>query len=104
MFKNMSRAERRHHRARLMKTRKNYWGYGNQGWRSYCQDAPEEMSPAMVGTVARTPTPCSCYMCGNPRRTSWGGKEKLTIAERRMLEYYKYSLEELEEENNEFTT
>lgn len=27
-----------------------------------------EDNPATIGRIARTRTPCSCYMCGNPRR------------------------------------
>lgn len=33
-----------------------------------------------IGRLARTPTPCSCRMCGNPRR--WAkGKLRLTSSE-----------------------
>jgi len=28
-----------------------------------------------------TTTLCSCSMCGNPRRTAWKGKDKLTMQE-----------------------
>jgi len=96
MFKNMSRAIRRHHRARLKKARQNYWGYGKFGWRSYCQFETIKMSPQVHGSVVNTPTPCSCYMCGNPRRNTWqSAKECLTMQERRAFEDYKYNIEEL---------
>ena len=39
----------------------------------------------------RTRVPCSCYMCGNPRKHS-KGKDKLTIQERRELESVAYGL------------
>lgn len=46
------RAERRHHRARLKKNRDGYWaGYAAE----------------RAGRAIDTPTPCSCWMCGNPR-------------------------------------
>ena len=35
-----------------------------------------------VGKMARTRTPCSCAMCGNPRRHA-KGVERETLAERR---------------------
>ncbi len=35
--------------------------------------------PSTVGFMARTPAPCSCMMCGNPRKY-W---RELTIQERR---------------------
>jgi hypothetical protein len=31
------------------------------------------------------PTPCSCYMCGNPRRSNLVTKDKLTVQERKAL-------------------
>ena len=98
MFKDMSRAIRRHHRARLKKNRKNYWGYGNQGWRSYCEHGIIEMPPEVASSVTRTPTPCSCYMCGNQRHNTWQNKKEcLTMQERKALEDYKYNIKELEE-------
>lgn len=53
-MKNQQRSIRRHHRNRLKKKRKNYWG-----------DRLEENSKHLV---IDTPTPCSCFMCGNPRK------------------------------------
>ena len=32
--------------------------------------------------LRRTRVPCSCYMCGNPRR-HWKGKDRLTLADKR---------------------
>lgn len=37
-----------------------------------------------LGSLAKTPVPCSCYMCGNPRR-HWGA---VSMAERRVDEKY----------------
>ena len=60
-MKNKGRAVRRHHRERLIKNRKNYWGYGN-GW------LEKEMPTENYNTLVNTPCVCSCWMCGNPRR------------------------------------
>lgn len=49
------RAWRRHQRARLKAARKHYWN----GWRS---------DPSASSRLVKTPTPCSCAMCGNPRK------------------------------------
>jgi hypothetical protein len=55
-MKNMSRAERRHHAARLKLARRFYFNFDNR------------TDPRRLGMVLHTPTPCSCWMCGNPRR------------------------------------
>ena len=93
MCKNSTRAMRRHHYARLKNNRKQHWGYGNQNWRGTCQAEVVNMSPKTAGFVTRTPTPCSCYMCGNPRRAAW--ENPLTIQERKAEEAYEYQIEEL---------
>lgn len=49
------RALRRHHAARLKKARRFYHG----------RDLAHE--PARLGQALATPSPCSCWMCGNPR-------------------------------------
>lgn len=33
-----------------------------------------------------TTKPCSCSMCGNPRRVSWSKKDKLTMQEKKFNE------------------
>jgi hypothetical protein len=55
----LSRALRRHHRYRLWRKRRFYWS------RNLVE--PNE-NPRSRGKVVDTPTPCSCWMCGNPRR------------------------------------
>lgn len=47
------RAERRSHRERLKKKRLNYDVCVNKDY---------------VNRLIDTPKPCSCYMCGNPRK------------------------------------
>ena len=61
MLKNPSdtaRAERRAHRARLMRARRRHWG----------QDLSGPDRRAALSKASRTPASCSCFMCGNPRR------------------------------------
>ena len=53
----LPRAIRRHHRYRLQWNRRRYWDKdGLDG------------NPRWLGMVVDTPTPCSCWMCGNPRK------------------------------------
>lgn len=59
-----TQSQRRHHRERLMRKRRHYWN-----------TAVEHKT---LGKLAKTPTPCSCWMCGNPRRHS--GKPTLQEA------------------------
>lgn len=44
----------------------------------------ESVSPRFLGRAGVTPVPCSCFMCGNPRRKA-KGKEAITIQERKAL-------------------
>ena len=67
------RAIRRHHRARVFRRRRHYWGYGSNLF-------PDDAFPSVIDT----PKPCSCWKCGNPRRFR---KHTLTIRE------IKFSLE-----------
>jgi hypothetical protein len=70
--KDLSRALRRHHRARLKKTRQQYWGhYHAYPW-----------TPAQLGKVVQYPAQCSCTGCGNPR--NWFGTR--TLAEKRVYQ------------------
>ena len=55
-MKDMSRALRRHHAVRVKRARRFYFGIDNS------TDA------RVIGMLLHTPTPCSCWMCGNPRR------------------------------------
>lgn len=71
------RALRRHHRERLIRKRRRIiW------WAEHSHS----------GVLANTPCPCSCWMCGNPRKYykgQWGYER--TIQERR---YFQESIEE----------
>lgn len=74
-MKDMKRALRRHHAARLKHARGHHWG----------RDIRHE--PKLLGKVIDTPTPCSCWMCGNPRRYL----KELTRQERRAIDREKSS-------------
>jgi hypothetical protein len=65
---NLKKSIRRHHASRLLKTRRHHWG----------RDLLHEEG-RIKGKTINTPTPCSCAMCGNPRKFF---NEK-TIQERR---------------------
>jgi hypothetical protein len=54
-MKDMSRALRRHHAARIKQTRRCYFGFDHRS------------DPRRAGMMLHTTTPCSCWMCGNPR-------------------------------------
>ena len=85
-----TRAERRHHRERLKKKRQYHWGYGHKDeWMG--RTPPEAgdinyMSAKISGMVSRTPTTCSCGMCGNPRNKGWDNPN--TMQERKANEDY----------------
>jgi hypothetical protein len=64
-------AQRRADRARIRKNRSHY-GWGRR------------LTSAQLGRVIDTPTPCSCWMCGNPRRRL--KKDRLSIWEQRWFQ------------------
>ncbi|MDR1777734.1 MAG: hypothetical protein LBR31_07915 [Desulfovibrio sp.] len=41
------------------------------------------ITPRAIGKYGTTPVPCSCFMCGNPRR-NFSGENKLTMQELRI--------------------
>ena len=67
-----TRSYRRHHLQRLQSKRKHYW----------CTLKGIINDKRKLGFLIGTPHPCSCAMCGNPRRF-FKGKDKLTMQERR---------------------
>lgn len=64
------RAIRRAHRERLKKQRRYRWG--------------RELSTKELGMALTTPTPCSCWMCGNQGRIV-GDKAKYRALEQTTL-------------------
>ncbi len=65
-----SRDVRRHHEMRVKQRVANYYGGVFHG------DARR------LGKLAQTRTPCSCFMCGNPRK--W--EKQPTLGERRTFQ------------------
>ncbi|MDQ0622260.1 hypothetical protein [Paraburkholderia graminis] len=65
-------ARRRADRARLKRKRRDWWA-----------GAPHK-TEVQLGRLIDTPTPCSCWMCGNPRRHL--KKERRSIWERRWFQ------------------
>jgi hypothetical protein len=97
MVEKYARAQRRSDRARLKTKRQFHWGYGRKD--ASVSGPPSGginfMSPGVAGGVVNTPTPCSCWMCGNPRRSSnnWADS-RLTMQERKALASYIDQVEE----------
>ena len=60
MLRKSRRGLRRHHVRRLKRRRRGYW-YG-----TFEEFAP--LTRRALGVVVNTPKPCSCWMCGNPRK------------------------------------
>ncbi len=67
----MKRSIRRHHRARRIKAEYKKW--------LYTFDGDCDQATAHSRRTHSLRTPCSCYMCGNPRK-HWG---KETIQEQK---------------------
>ncbi len=63
-----SRAIRRHHEKRIKRRVKEYYGGIHRD------------NTRRLGQIAGTRTPCSCWMCGNPRKYF----NDLTVQERRL--------------------
>lgn len=68
----MTIALKRHHRQRIKRNRRYHFGRDLSGKIAHSQ-------------VIDTPTPCSCWMCGNERRYF----KKLTLQELRSLDYFR---------------
>jgi hypothetical protein len=68
------KARRRADRARIKKKCDHY---GRSAW-------GRTLSPKELGRLVNTLTPCSCWMCGNPRRRQ--PKDRLTIWEKRWFQ------------------
>lgn len=64
-----SRSVRRHHHDRIKHNRRFHWG----------RHRDLSLEPEIWARAIDTPTPCSCYMCGNPRKHF----EQKTMQERR---------------------
>ncbi len=70
--KDLARALRRHHAARLKQNRQFYWG----------RSSHDPLTSRQRGILLHTAHVCSCFGCGNPRR--WFGEK--SMQERRWLQ------------------
>ena len=84
--KPQARNERRLHRERIKARRKR-----THRWWFPCDNYERAL-----GKLVNTTTPCSCWMCGNPRRKRWLADDGsgLTIQERMQRDFAKSSLAE----------
>lgn len=74
MQKDIRRALRRHHTARLKQARQRYWGRLPLAEKE-SSDYRLAWTPVALGSVVNTPTNCSCILCGNARK--WFGHATL---------------------------
>jgi len=77
----MTRAERRHHDARIKRRVQTYFVCDDNGASG---STVHTSDPARIGKAARTPHPCSCAGCCNKRRSPSSSVEQLTRQERRV--------------------
>jgi len=90
MDKNLQRSKRRHNNWINKKKAKalidRWWGRN--------KNDPEDLKyKQMVGCLSDNLKNCSCWVCCNQRHNQWAKKkERLTMAERRMLDNYKEDL------------
>ena len=82
-MKNQKRALRRFHKQRIEKKRRKYLVVESQ--------IEANLNHEGVKLILKTPTPCSCWMCGNPRKYH---KEK-TIQELKANEKFQSDMKNL---------
>jgi len=95
MQKSTKRAERRAHYFRLKKNRENYYGFNPRKdvTRNYYLKVvklTEKEIEGILGFRVNTPTSCSCWGCGNPRRHF----KCITLKEYKALHLYADGIEE----------
>ncbi len=80
-----SRAQRRHHHQRIVQREFHKLWHTHPWWEGRTsEDRTQALNRARK--QARTPAPCSCNMCGNPRRYYGNSKLALTRQELRSSE------------------
>lgn len=81
-----NKALRSHHRWRKIQRTMNTVMYRChfEDWSNGVRfdDGDTKRKRTLRSKFAITPAPCSCWMCGNPRKF-FSGKDRLTLAERR---------------------
>lgn len=73
---------RRSHTKRIKNKRANYYGM-------------TKMTAVQHGRVVNTATPCSCWMCGNPRKFF----NDVTIQEKKSDDSFKAGLNDIDEDS-----
>lgn len=86
-----TRAWRRHDIARLKSVRANHL---SMRWRAFSLDDPKAYD-VCLGRLVTTAAPCSCWMCGNPRRSF---KDRLTLAEKKARDSHRAGLADWQED------
>lgn len=76
-----SRADRRHHHQRMIDKVKKFRFVQPEFY-----NGNETLRQKHIRKMAETRTPCSCHMCGNPRRMF----NEETMQEKRIKEYERY--------------
>lgn len=91
MEKNRKRAQRRKDNARMLKRARKMV----EGWYVYSSDLPSNKELHEIARIFRDNMQrCSCSGCGNPRRSKWYGKERVTMPERKAHDSYVDQLQE----------
>lgn len=86
-----NRAIRRAEISRLKKVRSRYYRFWNK-------------TPANLGKIVNTACLCSCWMCGNPRKTKIDHRSGLTLKERSAKAMFKMEVESFNSEKQAFDT
>ena len=106
MTEKYSRAQRRADYARIKAKRQFHWGYGHKttwaGRDGTGRGNISYMAPQQAGLVARTSTPCSCWMCCNPRHAGFSRMEALTRQELKADDIFKEQYEDWEDWRNAY--
>ena len=93
MADKISRAVRRHHRARLIK---KYMNYEMFRWDAFQEDSEENRRYRATRCVNHVKA-CSCQMCCNPRHSNWSSaEERYTMQERKANDRFKYEILEVD--------
>ena len=79
--KSTRKALLRHHESRIKLKREKTLRVGMTKWNEYSLQEKQRA----IGKSAHSPTACSCWMCGNPRRYA----KEITCQERRQIDNFK---------------
>ena len=98
MVKNMKRAFRRAMKSKIGKRVFKYYHGDDQEWNEKLERKNPGWRQGQESFYGNTKVPCSCDMCGNPRRSRlFNKKEKLTKQELIAIEKEKDDLNEIDD-------